>query len=92
MLTCTDAATLTELKQGGLKTASAMLRTLRALDKPTRSVILQTLKLLFKTGVLTAEDALSSPDRTKTHHLLEALSNYLESRGTKSDDDHSDLT
>ena len=92
VLTCTDAATLTELKQGGLKTASAMLRTLRALDKPTRSVILQTLKLLFKTGVLTAEDALSSPDRTKTHHLLEALSNYLESRGTKSDDDHSDLT
>ena len=92
VLTCTDAATLTELKQGGLKTASAMFRALRALDKPTRSVLLQTVKLLLKTGVQTAGDGLSSSEHVKNHPMLEAVANYLESRGAKSDDPPSDST
>ena len=92
VLTCTDAATLTELKQGGLKTASAMFRALRALDKPTRSVLLQTVKLLLKTGVQTAGGGLSSSEHVKNHPMLEAVANYLESRGAKSDDHPSDST
>ena len=92
VLTCTDAATLTELKQGGLKTASAMFRALRALDRPTRSVLLQTVKLLLKTGVQTAGDGLSSSEHVKNHPMLEAVANYLESRGAKSDDHPSDST
>ncbi len=35
ILTCTDAGTLTDLKEGGLKTAAAMLKKYRTLDKPT---------------------------------------------------------
>ena len=92
VLTCTDASTLTELKNGGLKTASAMLRALRALDKPTRQVILQTLRLLLKTGVQTASGELSASDRLKNHRVLEAVVNYLESRGEKSDSGHPNTT
>ena len=92
VLTCTDASTLTELKNGGLKTASAMLRALRALDRPTRQVIMQTLRLLLKTGVQTASGELSASDRLKNHRVLEAVANYLESRGEKSDSNHPNTT
>lgn len=91
VLTCTDADTLTELRNGGLKTASAMLRALRALDKPTRHVIMQTLGLLVKSGVQSAGGELPPSDRRKKHRLLEAVSNYLDSRGEKSETNHHDM-
>lgn len=47
ILTCTDAGTLTDLKEGGLKTAAAMLKKYRTLDKPTRSALGSTLRLFM---------------------------------------------
>ncbi len=90
VLTCTDADTLTELRNGGLKTASAMLRALRALDKPTRHIVLQTLGLLLKSGMQSAGGELPPADKHKKHRLLDAVAGYLESRGTKSETDHHD--
>lgn len=65
ILTCTNAITLTELKNGGIKTASAMLRAVRTFDKPTRHAVFQVLKVLLQSGVRAAGDELSAADRRK---------------------------
>ncbi len=91
VLTCTDAGTLTELKNGGLKTASAMLRALRALDKPTRHVILQTLGLLLKSGVQSAGGEPDASNGQKKRRIHEAIHNYLDSRGAAAETDRQDL-
>lgn len=79
ILSCTDAQTLTELKEGGLKTASKMLKTLQSLDKQTRHALTGTLKLILKTGAKSALGELHPIRRLKNLRLLEAASGYLES-------------
>ena len=54
ILTCTSAGTLTDLKEGGLKTAAAMLKKYRTLDKPTRHALGSALRLLVVSGAKTA--------------------------------------
>ena len=78
ILTCTDASTLTDLKDGGLKTASAMVKALQKLDKPTRKALSETLKLLLKSGARSILSELS-PARLRETRLMEAVSGYLES-------------
>ena len=78
ILTCTDASTLTDLKDGGLKTASAMVKALQTLDKPTRKALSETLKLLLKSGARSILSELS-PARLRETRLMEAVSGYLES-------------
>lgn len=85
VLSCTDASTLTELKNGGMKTASSMLHALRTQDKPTRRVMLQTLRLLLKTGVQSANSELALTERLKRHRIIEALAGYRESRAAASE-------
>ena len=76
-LTCTDASTLTDLKEGGLKTASAMVKALQKLDKPTRKALTDTLKLLVKSGARSAFEELGI-SRLRDNRLIEAISGYLE--------------
>ncbi len=78
VLTCTDADTLTELKEGGLKTASKMLKTMQSLDKNTRHALTGTLRLLLKTGAKSALGELHPVRKLKNLKLLEAASGYLE--------------
>lgn len=78
ILTCTDAQTLSELKQGGLKTASAMLKKLKELDKPERSALSGTLKLLLKAGVKSVQGELRQAERSKTRQLMQAASDWLD--------------
>lgn len=78
ILTCTDAQTLSELKQGGLKTASAMLKKLKALDKPERSALSSTLKLLLKSSVKSVHGELRQAERGKTRQLMQAASDWLD--------------
>ena len=59
ILTCTDADTLTDLKEGGLKTAAAMLKKYRTLDKPTRHALGSTLRLFMAAGAKTAVSELN---------------------------------
>lgn len=65
VFTCTNAGTLTELKNGGIKTASAMLRAVRTFDRPTRHAVFQVLKILLKSGVRAAGGELTAPERRK---------------------------
>ena len=78
ILTCTDASTLTDLKVGGLKTASAMVKALQKLDKPTRKALSDTLKLLVRSGARSVLEELGV-NRLRENRLIEALSGYLES-------------
>ena len=73
ILTCTDASTLTDLKEGGLKTASAMVKALQKLDKPTRKALTDTLKLLVKSGARSAFEELGI-SRLRDNRLIEAIS------------------
>lgn len=77
ILTCTDASTLTDLKVGGLKTASAMVKALQKLDKPTRKALSDTLKLLVRSGARSVLEELGV-NRLRENRLIEALSGYLE--------------
>lgn len=69
ILTCTNAGTLTELKNGGIKTAQAMLHTVRSFDKPTRHAVFQVVKLLLKSGVRAAGDELGAADRRRKQRI-----------------------
>lgn len=77
ILTCTDASTLTDLKEGGLKTASAMVKALQKLDKSTRKALSDTLKLLVRSGARSVLEELGV-NRLRENRLIEALSGYLE--------------
>ena len=48
VLTCTGARTLTELKSDGWKTATAMARTMKGMDRETRKMLLDTMGFLLK--------------------------------------------
>lgn len=74
ILTCTDADTLTDLKEGGLKTAAAMLKTYRELDKPTRQALGSTLRLLIKA----AASELHPVQRILRHLPLQKLADELD--------------
>ncbi len=50
VLTCTNAATLTDLKDGGFRTVYSMLKTVRGLDRDTRRALSGTLGLLARAG------------------------------------------
>lgn len=78
ILTCTDADTLTDLKEGGLKTVAAMLKTYRELDKPTRQAIGSTLRLLVKAGAKTAVSELHPVQRLLRHLPLQKLADELD--------------
>ena len=78
ILTCTDAQTLTDLKQGGLKTASAMIQHFRQLDKDSRRALSGTLKLLLKSGVRSFQGELRQKERGKTRQLMQAASDWLD--------------
>ena len=58
ILTCTDAGTLSGLKEGGLRTALAMIKQYRALDKATRQALRDTLQLFLRSGAQAAVDEL----------------------------------
>ncbi|MCQ2420326.1 MAG: DUF2974 domain-containing protein [Clostridia bacterium] len=77
ILSCTDAETLTELKEGGLKTASRILKSLKSLDKDTRHALIGTLRLLLKTGAKSALGELHPVQKLKNRKLPEAASGYL---------------
>ena len=50
VLSATDAETLTELREDGLRAAAAMVRTIGDLDKPTRAALRDTVRLLLRIG------------------------------------------
>ncbi len=50
VLSATDAQTLTELREDGLRAAAAMVRTIGDLDKPTRAALRDTVRLLLRIG------------------------------------------
>ena len=50
VLTCTNAETLTDLKEGGFRTVYSMLKTVRGLDADTRKALSGTLGLLVRSG------------------------------------------
>ena len=78
ILTCTDADTLTDLKEGGLKTAAAMLKKYRTLDKPTRSALGSTLRLFMAAGAKTAASELNPVSLLLRHLPLQKLADDLE--------------
>ena len=78
ILTCTDAGTLTDLKEGGLKTAAAMLKKYRTLDKPTRSALGSTLRLFMAAGAKTAASELNPVNLLLRHLPLQKLADDLE--------------
>lgn len=78
ILTCTDAGTLTDLKEGGLKTAAAMLKKYRTLDKPTRSALGSTLRLFMAAGAKTAASELNPVSLLLRHLPLQKLADDLE--------------
>jgi len=47
VLTCTGAQTLTELKNDGWKTAVAMARTMKGMDKETRKILLDMMRFML---------------------------------------------
>ena len=77
ILTCTDAGTLTDLKEGGLKTAAAMLKKYRTLDKPTRSALGSTLRLFMAAGAKTAASELNPVSLLLRHLPLQKLADGL---------------
>ena len=80
ILTCTDAETLTDLKEGGLRTAAAMVRKYRTLDKDTRQALGSTLRLFMKAGAKTAASELNPVQLLLRHLPLQKLAEGLESQ------------
>ena len=78
ILTCTDADTLTDLKEGGLKTAAAMLKKYRTLDKPTRHALGSTLRLFMAAGAKTAASELNPVGLLLRHLPLQKLADDLD--------------
>ena len=77
MLTCTNAETLTDLKEGGFRTVYSMLKTVRALDKDTRRALSGTLGLLVRSGAKSIGET-GTMQRLKNLRLVEWLSHRLE--------------
>ena len=80
ILTCTDANTLTDLKEGGLRTAAAMVKKYRTLDKDTRQALGSTLRLFMKAGAKTAASELNPVQLLLRHLPLQKLAEGLESQ------------
>ena len=80
ILTCTDADTLTDLKEGGLRTAAAMVRKYRTLDKDTRQALGSTLRLFMKAGAKTAASELNPVQLLLRYLPLQKLAEGLESQ------------
>ena len=80
VLTCTDADTLTDLKEGGLRTAAAMVKKYRTLDKDTRQALGSTLRLFMKAGAKTAASELNPMQLLLRHLPLQKLAEGLESQ------------
>jgi hypothetical protein len=78
VLTCTDAETLTDLKEGGFKTASAMAKAVQNLDKDSRRALLGTLSLLVRSNVKSAQEGLHPIEWLKNRHPIEAVINWLD--------------
>lgn len=78
VLTCTDAETLTDLKEGGLRTASAMMRALQNLDRDTRRALGSTIKLLLVSNAKSVQEGLHPIEWLKNRHPIEAISNWLD--------------
>ncbi|MBQ2829672.1 MAG: DUF2974 domain-containing protein [Oscillospiraceae bacterium] len=57
VLSATDAQTLTELREDGFRAAAAMVRTIGDLDKATRAVLRDTVRLLLRIGAKTLRGA-----------------------------------
>ena len=51
VLTCTGAKTLTELKADGWKTATAMARTMKGMDRETRKMLLDMMGFMWKVNM-----------------------------------------
>ena len=76
VLTCTNAATLTDLKDGGFRTAYSMLKTVRSLDPDTRQALSGTLGLLVRSGAKPVSQ--SQPiQRLKNWRLVDWISKKL---------------
>ena len=76
VLTCTNAATLTDLKEGGFRTVYSMLKTVGNLDKDTRKALSSTLGLLVRSGAKSIGS--SQPvQRLKNIKLVEWISGKL---------------
>ena len=80
ILTCTDADTLTDLKDGGLRTAAAMVKKYRTLDKDTRQALGSTLRLFMKAGAKTAASELNPVQLLLRYLPLQKLAEGLESQ------------
>lgn len=78
LLTCTDADTLTDLKDGGLKTAAAMIRQYRTLDRPTQQALHGTLRLFLKISAKTAAAELNPVQRLLRRLPLQKLADALD--------------
>jgi len=78
VLTCTDAETLTDLKEGGFKTASAMAKAVQKLDKDTRRALTGTLTLLIKANAKSVQEGLHPIEWLKNRHPIEAVVNWLD--------------
>ena len=76
VLTCTNAETLTDLKDGGFRTAYSMLKTIRSLDPDTRQALSGTLGLLVRSGAKSVSQ--SQPiQRLKNWRLVDWISKKL---------------
>ena len=76
VLTCTNAETLTDLKDGGFRTAYSMLKTVRSLDPDTRQALSSTLGLLVRSGAKSVSQ--SQPiQRLKNWRLVDWISKKL---------------
>ncbi len=77
ILTCTDADTLTDLQEGGLRTALAMIRKYRTLDKPARQALAGTLQLFVRAGARTAANELHPLTKLYAKLPLQKLADAL---------------
>ena len=76
VLTCTNAETLTDLKDGGFRTAYSMLKTIRSLDPDMRQALSGTLGLLVRSGAKSVSQ--SQPiQRLKNWRLVDWISKKL---------------
>ena len=76
VLTCTNAETLTDLKDGGFRTDYSMLKTVRSLDPDTRQALSGTLGLLVRSGAKSVSQ--SQPiQRLKNWRLVDWISKKL---------------
>ena len=78
VLNCTDAETLTDLKEGGLRTASAMARAVQNLDRETRRALGSTIRLLLVSNARSVQEGLHPIEWLKNRHPIEAVSNWLD--------------